>query len=271
MSEPLLSVRMRASARRKHISGAEGIYKTDRVEATLLQFLYRALNHERGLPEEVVLTVEPIKTEPLRVKAPPVYTACITDNQNAWSFIKELLMGVGISPVCFERAKGLIFSASSLRGAAVYTAKTARRLDSDHERGIRARMLGITEEAKAELYETLDALGLNTRVVSEALVLATKVINTPGVVAELCVSDNPSYTTGYVSIRGLGYIRVPFIKHSGSDCGGRVFFVEEGSDIKAIEKFLENTPVMVNEISTFHGIINPDEIICLLDSKPCIR
>ena len=270
MSEPLFSVRMRASARKKHISGAEGIYKTDRVEATLLQFLYRALNHERGLPEEVVLTVEPIKDKPLRLKAPPVYTARIRDNHNAWSFIKELLMAVGISPECFERAKELIFSACSLRGAAVYTTKTTMRLDRNHERGIRARMLGITEEAKVELYEILEAQGLDTRVVSEALVLATKVINTPGVVAELCVSDNPSYTTGYVSIRGLGYIRVPFIKHSGSDCGGRVFFVEEDADITAIEDFLRNRPVMVNEISTFHGIINPDEIIGLLDSKSCI-
>ncbi len=271
MNETLWSVRMRASDQKKHISGAEGIYRKHRIEDVLLEYLYRALSHERGIPHKIVITVEPVCTPAINISTLPVYTVRISDTEQAWRFIEKLVLHAGLSRECFLKARDVVFSETSLRGAALYTRKTARRLDRDHERGIRARMLGITEEAKAELYEILEAQGLNTRVVSEALVLASKVLNTPAVVAELCVSDNPSYTTGYVSIRGLGYIRVPFIKDSGSACGGRVFFVEEDADIIAIEDFLRDRPVMVNEIAPFHGIINPDEIIGLLDSKSCIR
>lgn len=262
---------MRASEGQRHISGAEGIYKRHKVESVLLEYLYRALSHERGMPEQIVITLEPLRSPPISISTLPVYTVSIKDTGQAWRFIEELVIHAGVSRECFLRAKELLFSETSLRGAALYSIKTARRLDRDHCRGIRARMLGITEEAKAELYEILEARGLNTRVVSEAVILASKVLSTPGVKAELCVSDNPSYTTGYVSIRGVGYIRVPFIKEAGSASGGRVFFVKEDADPQAIEDFLENTPVMVNEIAPFHGIINPDEAISMLDSKSCIR
>ncbi len=262
---------MRASAFKKHISGAEGIYKRHWIQKILLDYLYRALGHERGLPEKIVFTIEPVKTVPMNIKSLPVYTAHIVDMEDAWRFIKKLLLRAGVSQECFEKARMLVFSSCSMRGAAVYTRERARRLDSDSERGIRARMLGISEDAREELIAVLKKQGLNTRVVSEALILASKVLMAPGMVAELCVSDNPSYTTGYVSIRDVGYIRIPFIKDSGSACGGRVFFVEEDASINVIKEFLETSPVMVNEISTFHGIINPDEIISMLDSKSCIR
>ncbi|RMG71643.1 MAG: hypothetical protein D6710_05785, partial [Nitrospirae bacterium] len=253
------------------ISGAEGIYRKEELTRVLPEYINRALTHERGRPDRVFLTVEPVKDEPLYISSLPVYTASIDDHKGAWLFIHRLLTEAGISEESFAEAKGLVLSGLPLRGAAVYSLKTARRVDPNRERGIRARLLGITDEAKEVLERILSEKGLNIRVVSEAIVLASKVLNAPEVVAELCVSDNPSYTTGYVSLKGLGYVRVPFIKREGEHAGGRVFFVREDADIDKLRDYLEEKPVVVNEISAFHGIINPDEIIGLVNSKSCLR
>ena len=56
----------------------------------------------------------------------------------------------------------------------------------------------------------------------EALVLATKVQSCPGIVGELCWSDDPDYTVGYVACNGI-YHRIPNMKEMGNPIGGRVF------------------------------------------------
>ena len=48
----------------------------------------------------------------------------------------------------------------------------------------------------------------------EALVLATKVQSCPGIVGELCWSDDPDYTVGYVACNGI-YHRIPNMKEMG--------------------------------------------------------
>jgi 6-carboxyhexanoate--CoA ligase len=65
------------------------------------------------------------------------------------------------------------------------------------------------------------------------------------VLAELCISDDPNYTTGYVASRRFGYVRIPCIKRKGSPCGGRVFFIQEEADVKKIVEYLERTPVVM--------------------------
>ena len=53
--------------------------------------------------------------------------------------------------------------------------------------------------------------------------LATKVANAPGIVGEICVSDDPDYVTGYVATKEIGYCRITTIKEMGDPCGGRIF------------------------------------------------
>ncbi|MEK6581923.1 MAG: 6-carboxyhexanoate--CoA ligase, partial [Nitrospirota bacterium] len=44
-----------------HISGAEGIYKEKDMLQICNEYLQRAVNHPRGKPDEIVITIETIK------------------------------------------------------------------------------------------------------------------------------------------------------------------------------------------------------------------
>jgi 6-carboxyhexanoate--CoA ligase len=79
--------------------------------------------------------------------------------------------------------------------------------------------------------------------------------------AEVCISDDPDYTTGYVASAGLGYIRIPHIKRKKDRRGGRVFFLREGASVPDVMEYLEKTPVLVNSISPYFGEMSLDEIL----------
>ena len=78
----------------------------------------------------------------------------------------------------------------------------------------------------------------------EALVLASKVQSAEGIVGELCWSDDPDYTVGYVACNGV-YHRIPNMKKLGSHIGGRVFFVQPEIDRESVIEYLEKAPVLV--------------------------
>ncbi|MDO9289556.1 MAG: 6-carboxyhexanoate--CoA ligase, partial [Thermodesulfovibrionales bacterium] len=44
-----------------HISGAEGIFKESDVQKVCGGYIKRAVNHPRGKPDEIVITIEKIK------------------------------------------------------------------------------------------------------------------------------------------------------------------------------------------------------------------
>ena len=79
--------------------------------------------------------------------------------------------------------------------------------------------------------------------------MATKVINAPNTIAELCWSDDPSYQAGYVASKRFGYVRFPYLKEKGSPFGGRAFFVDSKIlDLKKYIEFLEQQPVLITRI-----------------------
>lgn len=122
------------------------------------------------------------------------------------------------------------------------------RLEPDKYRGIRASRMDITEEASAELARSIKEAGLSLyyAYISEALVLATKVASVNGTIAELCWSDDPSYTAGYVASKRIGYVRIPHLKPEGDSRGGRVFFVDS-IDLDNYVHEMEKAPVLVNK------------------------
>ena len=148
-----------------------------------------------------------------------------------------------------------------MRGASLVLSLSGGKVEQDKVRGVRASRLGIAVSAGRILSRRLALQGINTSTVREALILASKVAACPQVLAELCVSDDPGYTTGYVSSRKFGYVRVPHIKRKGEKKGGRVFFLEEDADPGAVAEFLEKTPVLVNKISPVSGLRSLHEII----------
>ena len=82
---------------------------------------------------------------------------------------------------------------------------------------------------------------------NEALVLATKVVSHPNILAELCISDDPEYVTGYIASREFGYVRVTRLKEPGSPMGGRIFlFRGDEKDREDCIRYLQQQKVLVH-------------------------
>ena len=143
-------------------------------------------------------------------------------------------------------AKGLLALSElpdSLRGAMILSAATGERLDTTASRGVRVSRMDL--DAQSDALSWLRQQGLDGEHPREAMVLAAKVAAAPGMVAEICWSDDPEYTTGYVASPRHGYIRIPCLKEKNSANGGRAFFISPDADLAALQHFLEEQPVLV--------------------------
>jgi 6-carboxyhexanoate--CoA ligase len=243
-----------------HISGAEGLYRKSEILEVVQRYIERALNHSRGKADRIIITIEDIKQKPKTITALPVVTIEDTTSHKGNKIAEQLLQTSGISKTAIDRSFQLI-KKNGMRGAALITAEKGGRLEPDRQRGIRVSRLGITKPALKELSLKLSKHNINTETVQEALILASKVSSCEHVIAELCVSDDPDYTTGYVASRDFGYVRIPYIKNKESKSGGRAFFIKEGIDIGNVIKYLERMPVMISKVSSCKGIATIDGIL----------
>jgi 6-carboxyhexanoate--CoA ligase len=105
--------------------------------------------------------------------------------------------------------------------------------------------LGIDKASEKRLTHKLSAMHINNHIVKEAVILASKVASCNDVVAEVCISDDPDYTNGYIASRTFGYLRIPNIKNPGELHGGRVFFLRENFGIEKVRDYLERKPVLL--------------------------
>ncbi len=136
-----------------------------------------------------------------------------------------------------------------MRGAMIMDARTGERLEPDRSRGIRVSRFDWSDEALRSITEELARLGLTHFRTREALSLATKVAHSPGIVAELCWSDDPDYTAGYVASREYGYVRLPLLKEAGKAGGGRAFFVDrQGFEPDVFIAYLTRQPVVITAV-----------------------
>jgi 6-carboxyhexanoate--CoA ligase len=268
----LVSIRMRASKkvgsrryevdRQKeiHISGAEGLYEPSEIQKITIKYIERALNHPKGSADKIVVTVEEIKKRPRTIPALPLATVVCRGPNEGEKIISKILRSSGISAKAVRTALS-VMKKGSMRGAAIVSSEKGNRLEPDSERGVRVSCLGIDPSARRILSLRLSRRGINTDTVKEALMLASKAISCRGVIAELCISDDPDYTTGYVASREFGYLRIPHIKPEKSKTGGRAFFVMEDSNVQEIIEYLERVPVLIGKIDSCRGALSIDEII----------
>ena len=237
----LYSVRMRAAQGGPHekgghhISGAERIVKLEEVGAIAQSLADRALHHSKGTADFINITVDLIPPEKIR------YIDCLKVEEHKTSSISEsrqlateLLQGPNISETAVLKAISLLKSLDkSMRGAMLVDTITGERLDTG-DRGVRVSHMDSFDS---------ESLGENEHM-REALVLASKVQSAEGIVGELCWSDDPDYTVGYVACNGI-YHRIPKMKELGSHIGGRVFFVRSDIDRESVIEYLEKAPVLV--------------------------
>ena len=234
----LFSVKMRSSAEGTHISGAERIVGADEVADVCAAMSRRALSHSKGTPDSITVTVAAIVGEIVRVPALPITEVACADPAAARETVINAL--APFTPHAAD-AWELLVGVRDMRGAILFHAETGRRLEPDRARGVRVTSL----DAAASTGQRPEP-GSGKARVTEALVLASKVAHHPAVLAEVCISDDPDYTTGYVATKSRGYVRVPNMKPAGSAVGGRLFVVDTAAPLDLIE-YLEHTPVLVGE------------------------
>ena len=218
------SLKMRASQQvgegdqkhEQHISGAERIVSRDAVEAVCTAMAHRALTHSKGDPDFINIKIEKVSENDIQIlKALPVTRIDVNTWQQGLEKAFELV-GEAAADIR-EKLPELLQATFSMRGAMLYDIATGTRLEPDQQRGVRATYMDALHSS------TVDSCKKHF---NEAIVLATKVANAPGMVAELCISDDPNYITGYVASKELGYVRIMKMKEMGDENGGRIFLFD---------------------------------------------
>ncbi|SHK38040.1 6-carboxyhexanoate-CoA ligase [Fibrobacter sp. UWT2] len=218
------SLKMRASQQvgegeqkhEQHISGAERIVNRDSVEAVCSAMVRRAMTHSKGDPDFINVKIEKVHESDIQIlKALPVTRIDV----ETWQEGLEKAFGLigDAAADAREKLPELLRATFPMRGAMLYDIATGNRLEPDHERGVRATYMDALHSSEVD--------GCKNHF-NEAIVLATKVANAPGMVAEFCVSDDPNYVTGYVASKELGYVRIMKMKEMGDENGGRIFLFD---------------------------------------------
>lgn len=244
-----------------HISGAEGICSRGEIQQIVQEYVDRALTHPRGKPDSIVITIEELKKPLKSISALPVVTVKCGSSSRAQSIIGKLLTESSVSMKAITSALSILQNKETMRGACLMLASSGRRVEPDMQRGIRASRFGVTGSAEKMLSSQLARQGINTQTVREALALASKVASCRDIVAEVCISDDPDYTTGYVASEHLGYVRIPHIKKKRGQRGGRIFFLKENADILNVISYLEKTPIIIEDIKPCSGEKTLEEIL----------
>lgn len=211
------SIKMRASKGDFHISGAEKIVQAEEIEAYCARLLQRAMKHGKGKPDMINLKVEEIDEGDITfLQALPVTTIRTSDPAEGIETVRRFLEKLELPHT--REILSIWQQSYGMRGAILLDADTLERLEPDRQRGVRATYMD-RDTGDGCIQE--DCGGKNH--FNEALVLATKVVSHPNIVAELCISDDPDYVTGYIASKELGYVRITTLKELGSPNGGRVF------------------------------------------------
>jgi 6-carboxyhexanoate--CoA ligase len=259
MKKDLYSLRMRAVRFGKHLSGAERIGRADDIPTMTAALTERALRHGCGLPDQVFATVERLDpADILHAQLPDVTSWAVTDWQAGRLLAASLLAAAGVNEAAARQslvwlAEGPAPDCGPMRGAMLVDSQSGQRLEPDTYRGVRVSRMDVSPDERPAVEQFLDAAGLGHHRVLEAMVLSAKVLSAPGIVAELCWSDEPDYLTGYVAAPGLGYQRITPLKEAGASAGGRAFFVNSRSwDRDELIDFLEQTAVLLHGRPVIH-------------------
>lgn len=227
------SIKMRSSkninGKNYHISGAERIVDKTILYKTVENLEKRALFHDKGSADLINIKIEKVQEEEiLHIKALPTKTVEVENFKEGLKYIEDFLKRKNIKNE--KEIVNLLKETSDMRGAILLDINNFNRLEKDENKGIRVTYMDYENSFSDDMSEMKNHY-------HEALALATKVVNAPGIVAELCISDDPQYVIGYVATKEDGYIRITKIKEKGSKKGARIFLYN-GTN-KSLDKTIE--------------------------------
>lgn len=246
---PLYSIKMRAAKGDLHVSGAERILPQSDVSGAVSALTERALHHGLGRADFINIKMEEVQPAQLEyLDALPVSNRPAQTVEGTYKIMCEMLCELGLEAKADELID-LLRHNHPMRGAVLYDVATSTRLEPDHERGIRVTYMDAEGAASSSSCKNH---------FREAIVLATKVVHAPGVLAELCLSDDPDYLVGYLASLKHGYVRLSPMKEMGNPHGGRVF-IFDSTQAKAEDAiyYLEKQRVLVRGLPV-EKPANPD-------------
>ncbi|WP_415272808.1 6-carboxyhexanoate--CoA ligase [Bacillus siamensis] len=247
--ETYYSVRMRASRNApheqggKHISGGERLITYSGIQEAVNGLLHKGFSHSRGTPDFMQIQLESVNG-PIKTIRPLPITVHQTDTaEKGQAIARTLLQKAGIPPRMIEKAYQNIAEYAEARGAVLFDIRTGKRIDGRRERGVRVSRMDwpAHDFQKWALDHNMPE---NSRI-KEAHAIAAKVCAHPGIIAEVCWSDDPDYITGYVASKELGYQRITKMKNDGDESGCRIFFTDGITDTESCIRFLEKQPVFI--------------------------
>jgi len=242
---------MRSSLNEEHLSGAERIVNGN-VGQVIPELMNQAVSSYK-MPDRIVISLDAIDPSSVIYTAPlNIRTIDSLSPEDAEKAAADILKCNGVSPVAIESAFRLLRTGPApggkiMRGAVIMDSASGERMEPDSSRGIRVSRVDYTGDARHSLANRLMDGGVFHRRVMDALAIATKAADRRETVAELCWSDDPEYTTGYVASLKSGYIRITNMKEKGNPAGGRVFFViRQGLNLEEYIHYLERQPLIID-------------------------
>ena len=236
---------MRASMQKEgknlHISGAEKIIGTSAIKDTCSALIERGMHHDKGEADFLNIKIQEINESDIEyIDALKTETVEVDDWHKGQNEVRAFLEEIGVSEPF--RILELFSETYNMRGAMLLDVDKLLRLEPDRERGIRVTNMDMERKGCSGITEYKNHY-------EEAIVLASKVAACPGIIGEICISDDPDYVTGYVSSPQVGYRRITKMKEKGSECGGRIFLFR-GSPKEAEQAidFLQNKTVIVRNV-----------------------
>ncbi len=220
------SLKLRASLKGRHVSGAERL-----VGEVSEEIIYGLLKRPKEW-DYLNLRVERVDKVYYLESSLKVSSYEFNSVGEARGFAKELLRGLGLKGEVVELAFKIV-EEKIRRGAVLLSEEGEKLLEN-----VRTTLMDWVDRERVEKllpsFRTVDAL-----------VLATKNIYC-GVLVELCWSDDPDYTTGYVASKELGYVRIKPLKERGDVRGGRVYFVKK-ENLEEVLECLRKKALLVKE------------------------
>jgi 6-carboxyhexanoate--CoA ligase len=248
MDNEFFSIKMRASKDDKHLSGAERIVKKVDIERTINE-LYKRGSLKN--PDNISIKIEKIDSEivfiekTLKIKDLEFENFQHANEKAVFLISKE----TGIKKEIVNYYVNLIHTGASLykqnmRGAMIVDTE-GNRIEIDKNRGVRTVFVDYVN--RKEILKKLFNKNYTERT-ADALALTTKNLNYKDMIAEYCISDEPDYTTGYVSIKGT-YYRFSPLKKEGNNKGGRIYFVKKGIDLEDFYNYLQKIPILIKDVN----------------------
>jgi|UniRef100_A0A7C3QQS6 6-carboxyhexanoate--CoA ligase len=252
----LYSVRMRAFINDQHLSGGEDLVSRNALGERVLSLLEQGLTSSKNsdsLAPSLNIRIEPVpETDIVPSVLLPVYCLESGSHEDTLSFLRNAL-DTGFArlsvpgKMLFGHFLDILGGSGQKLSGASFILPSGQRVTPE-KTGVRVSHFGIIPHLRQILLKeaATHPAGSGRRFI-EALQIASKIMSHPVPEIEVCVSDNPDYTTGYLALKGFGYIRLPHIKPEGQEWGGRLIGLSSEippSLLSELSFYLSRVPVL---------------------------